>query len=602
MEPRPRLKDLFATLWYSLRHDEQVRAFSRFALVVGAIAALGILGGQVVAQIPPASERFFDRNQGCAYDAASAQGAQAAPSAQAAPGNQPITPGQSVMTPPGAKVFAQWFIRNTGSCSWDSQVTFQLTDRQTRIQVMTDTLSVPPFGFPNNTAPSIPPGGTLAPVVSMIAPQAPGSYVTTWRLFAPDGVHWFGPEFTFTIEVATGIEGVVPAAPKYFVDWWFVIPALIGVFIALLRAGAFVTQMYSLHSLKRGFYFVLNTVFGLAVGQSALIVYHGEYEGRKTDEQEVLLKIGGPGVLFIKADTAVLTERGAGYSRVLGPEGHTLMPFERIRMIYDLRTQSFDSVETGLTREGIPIRAGVSTMFRFMKRMPDEPPSSPQHPRFMSVLSHYVRRTPPGSVKEPPVSPEALRLAYYEIHRPASPIKWTSVAHGAVAGEVREELGRRTLDQIFAPEASGSSPRREIAAKLFKSGSATLAGRGLELIDSSFANIQLPREVIDLRTNMWQAGWEKESTIARSASEAEGLLQMQTARAEAQAEIIKSIVQAARNMDQNNQLSKHVVEALARAVESTLQHEANLPLLSSTSHKDFDQMLERLRRLSPPGS
>ena len=596
MEPRPKLKDLLATLWYSLRHDEQVRAVSRFALVVGAIAVLGIVGGQVVAQIPPASERYFDRSQNCAYDATSAQGA------QATPGNQLITSGQTLMTPPGAQVFAQWFIHNTGTCPWDSQVTFRLTDRQTRVQVMTDTLSVPPFGFPNNAAPSIPPGGTLAPVVSMIAPQAPGSYVTTWRLFAPDGVHWFGPEFTFTIEVATGIEGVVPAAPKYFIDWWFVIPALVGVFIALLRAGAFVTQMYSLHSLKRGFYFVLNTVFGLSVGQAALIVHHGDYEGRKTDEQEVLLKIGGPGVLYIKAETAVLTERGARYSRVLGPEAHTLMPFERIRMIYDLRTQSFDSVETGLTREGIPIRAGVSTMFRFMKRMPDEPPSSPHHPRFMSVLNHYVRRTPPGSVKEPPVSPEALRMAYYEIPRPANPIKWTSVAHSAVAGEVREELGRRTLDQIFAPEASGSSPRREIAAKLLKSGSATLAGRGLELIDSSFANIQLPREVIDLRTNMWQAGWEKESTIARSASEAEGMLQMQTARAEAQAEIIKSIVQAARNMDQNNQLSKHVVEALARAVESTLQHEADLPLLSPASHKEFDQMLERLRRLSLPGS
>jgi regulator of protease activity HflC (stomatin/prohibitin superfamily) len=307
--------------------------------------------------------------------------------------------------------------------------------------------------------------------------------------------------------------------------------------------------------------------------------------------------------LYIKANTAVLTERGARYARVLGPGDHTLAPFERLRMIYDLRTQSFDSVETGLTRDGIPVRAGVSTMFRFMKRMPGEPPSSPQHPRFMSILKHYFARTSPGSVKEPPVSPEALRMACYEVHRPANPIKWTNAAHNAVAGEVREELGRRTLDEIFAPEETGTSPRRDIAAQLAKSGTATLAARGLELVDSGFANLQLPREVIDLRTSMWQAGWEKEATITRSASEAEGLLQLQTARAEAQAEIIKNIVQAARNMDQNNQLSSHMVEALARTIERSLQREASLPLLSSTSRKEFDQALERLRRLSlPPGN
>jgi hypothetical protein len=102
---------------------------------------------------------------------------------------------------------------------------------------------------------------------------------------------------------------------------------------------------------------------------------------------------------------------------------------------------------------------------------------------------------------------------------------------------------------------------------------------------------------------MWRAGWEKEYTITRSASEAEGLLQLHAARAEAQAEIVKNVVQAARTMDQNNQLSQHVVEALARAIERTLQRETTLPLLSATSRKEADQMLERLHRLSlPPGS
>ena len=67
------------------------------------------------------------------------------------------------------------------------------------VQVMTDTLSVPAYGIPN-TQPSIPPLSVFAPVVQMIAPPQPGTYVTTWRLFAPNNSR-FGPEFTFTIEV-----------------------------------------------------------------------------------------------------------------------------------------------------------------------------------------------------------------------------------------------------------------------------------------------------------------------------------------------------------------------------------------------------------------
>ncbi|CAG0936598.1 hypothetical protein TFLX_05479 [Thermoflexales bacterium] len=599
MDSHPRLKDLIATLAYSLSHDEQVRAWLRFGALFAALLVVGLAGGLIVQSIRPPAERYVEREPGkeCIYNATSAEATLA--TGQPAGGPQ-ASPALNIAAPPGAQIYAQWFIRNTSSCAWGADVQFRLIYGQ--VEALTDTLSVPAYQFPDNTLPDIAPEGILAPVVEMIAPAAPGSYVTKWRLFAPDGIHWFGPEFTFTVDVATGIEGIVPAPPKFFVDWWFIIPALIGIAIAFIRAGTFVAQMYSLKSLWHGVAFVVNTTLGLPVGGGWISVQHGDYENPQNDDNEVLLKIGGPGVLSIKDHTAVLTERGARYSRVLGPEDHTLMPFERIRAIYDLRTQSFDGVEMSLTKDGIPVRAAVGAMFRFMERMPGEPPTSAQHPRFLSVLHHYLTRTPHGAGTEPPVSPEALRMACYEVHRPPKPIKWFQAAFSSAVGEVRDELNRRMLDQIFAPDDPGRSPRREIAAKLDNAAKAALAARGLELVDSTFGNLQLPREVTTQRTNMWQAGWEKESTIIRSGGEAEGLLQLQTVRAEAQAELVKSIVQAARTMDPNNQLSRDVVEALARAIERTLQRETILPLLSTTTRKEADQVLERLRRLNlPPG-
>jgi regulator of protease activity HflC (stomatin/prohibitin superfamily) len=467
------------------------------------------------------------------------------------------------------------------------------------VQVMTDTLSVPAYGIPA-AQPSVPPLSTVAPVVQMVAPPQPGTYVTTWRLFTPTNDR-FGPEFTFTIEVLPEAQTVAPAPPKYYIDWWFVLPAIAGIVIALIRAGQFVARMYSLKDAWRGVAFVANTTFGLPGGGGSMVVHHGQVEGDSSDDHEILTKLGGPGVLLVKENTAVLTERGARYSRVLGPEAHTLKPFERIRTIYDLRTQMMTGNELAVTKDGIPVRAPVITLFRFKQRMPDEPPSAPQHARFMSVLSHFIWNTPLGSVTEPPVSPDALRRASYEVHvNPPSKIKWTNAAHNAAASGVREEITNRRLDELFLPNDPERNPRREIAAELQKAGHSALAARGIELVDSGFANLQVPSEVTTLRRTLWQTEWDKESTITRSTGEAEGLLQMQTARAEAQAELVKNIIQAIRSMDQNSPVTLNVVEALARVIERSLQRETTLPL-PPDSRREMEQALERLRRALPPG-
>ena len=124
-------------------------------------------------------------------------------------------------------------------------------------------------------------------------------------------------------------------------------PAIVGIVIGLIRAGQFVAQMYSLKAVGHGIGFVVNTTFGLPFSGGSIDVHHGQVEGDPGDDHEILMKLGGPGVLLVKENTAVLTERGARYSRVLGPEEHTLKPFERIRMIYDLRTQNMTGNEVG---------------------------------------------------------------------------------------------------------------------------------------------------------------------------------------------------------------------------------------------------------------
>jgi regulator of protease activity HflC (stomatin/prohibitin superfamily) len=165
---------------------------------------------------------------------------------------------------------------------------------------------------------------------------------------------------------------------------------------------------------------------------------------------------------------------------------------------------------------------------------------------------------------------------------------------------VREEITHRTLDELFLPDDPERNPRREIATQLQQAGKSALAGRGIELVDSGFTNLQVPLAVTLQRRDTWQVTWDKESTITRSTGEAEGFLQFQTARAEAQAELVKSIIQAIRSMDQNSQVTLNVVEALARVIERTLQRETTLPL-PANSRREMEQALEKLRHALPPG-
>ncbi len=271
-------------------------------------------------------------------------------------------------------------------------------------------------------------------------------------------------------------------------DVWFVVPAVIGVAFALIRSGQFVTQMYSLKSSNHGLEFVLSTVFGL--GRTTLVVSNGQIECMplpatpesikpgvfpvvpelKAHEHEIALQIGGPGILSVKSNNAVITERGGGFSRILAPGDHVLMSFERVRTVIDLRRQSFSSIETALTKDGIPAQSTVGTLFIIADQMPDEALPNPPLPSFMTVLRTFLPRkpavSPTGSVTS--FSREAVRMAVYETATsPLTKITWNATAHNGVAGQVRDTMSRRPLDQLFAPDDPNRNPRQEIGQEVF---------------------------------------------------------------------------------------------------------------------------------------
>ncbi len=600
MSARPTRRDVLNALLYSLRrrsHNESNQALGRSLLVLALALLVGIVGSFLVEILPPPAPRLFVREENCAYNAELA------------------SPPETRPAVPGTLVNAGWIIRNIETCTWGPTVTLRLMGGS--LPVLTTTLNVIDYALPPATRETgIKTGEVIAPLIPITAPTRSGEYVTTWRLYAPND-RWFGPEFKYTIEVgATEAVGAPPPHPGN-IDWWFVVPAIIGVMLAVIQAGNFVTRMYSLKNPGHGPSFVAATTFGWPSANWSAVARHGELEGAERifgpppklkpgmsppppDPNEPIFKIGGPGTLYIASETVVVLERGSRYSRMLGPGGYRLREFERVRAVYDLRTQAVSGTELALTKDGIPAEAGVNLQFRFMRRMKDEPEPRIPRPGFTTVLRRYRGKVVQPTESDPlPASPEAIRLATYELHTlPGVRVKWNSAAYAAISSEVRDAMATRYLDQLFAPDDPESHPRADIGNRLRDGGKAILANRGIELVNSGFGNITVPKEVSELRRNMWRAIWQKESLITQSGGEAESYLQTQIARAEAQAELIQSITQAIRTMDQTSDgdtlhpLTLRFMDTIARMVDRNLRESSS----DTNSRAEMNKMLERLRK------
>lgn len=597
MNNRLTRSELQQALIYLLRRED-VRSRGRIVLIALALIAVGLIGPWLMRRVPPPSITLRDQQLGCTFAAQIA-------------GDPTFVP-PPVGVPVDNRFEATWFIINTGSCAWDDKVTFRHVEGP--VAEVTPRLSVPDFKFNAQPGPQpIEPGATFAPVVFMTSPLQSGVYVNTWRLFHNDAP--FGPLFAFSVQAYRGAPptAVLNTAPLTF-DIWFVLPAILGVFLAIFQGARFVAQMYSLKSMGHALEFVIATTFG--VGGTTIVVKNGEVEGLapppapskikvvvKPPDNEAGLQIGGPGTLSIKSSNAVVTERGSYFARMLGPGDHILPAFERVRNVVDLRQISQSGTEWALTKDGIPVQADVSTTIKVMPHIPNEIDPPPPPPSMETVLRHlFGRRARSTAPQMLPASPEALRMATYEIHaNPNLPAKitWSSVAHNAVTGEVSSAMANQLLDQIFAPDEPESSPRQDITKRLEQNGKELLAKRGIELVGSGFGNITTPPEVTEQRHRNWQVIWDKESAITKSDGEAEGILQRETARAEAQVEFIQAVVQAIRTNSQTvepgetaHPLSLRFMDDIARAVVRALRNASN----RMTSEKEFNTLLDQLRK------
>jgi len=142
------------------------------------------------------------------------------------------------------------------------------------------------------------------------------------------------------------------------------VPGLLTIALAVWSGARFVQGFYDLKELKIGFRFMKFRLIGQPNPKKpgSPIVTGVLQEG---DEQ--IQKLGGPAMLFLRADTfsAVVLEKAGKLTRVARAPGDChLKPFEKVWDTLDMRPQHWATEAAAITKDGIPITYAVEVQFR----------------------------------------------------------------------------------------------------------------------------------------------------------------------------------------------------------------------------------------------
>ena len=292
--------------------------------------------------------------------------------------------------------------------------------------------------------------------------------------------------------------------------------------LAFLAGARYIQDIYELEKFQGAFRYLLASFFGMHYPH--LSVYGGK-KVVKPGEVNLLDVVGGPGVVYVQPGNAVLFE-GRDAPTAIHPNGPHFVPrFETIQPI--ALEDQYGELEgiSAMTRDGFDVKIG-RTRFRF-RLLADSGARSRQNPY------PYAKDAIYDMVYNRTVSDQGLG-------------EWSI----GVASDIRRVLtgyiNRHTLDQLTAPEDTGGDPRGEIQRQLRSSAvTKTLRQRGTELLSIDIGSFEIPnKQVEQQRLNTWQARWMGDARLTRSYGEAQRLAYQEIGRAEAQAEMLISIVHA----------------------------------------------------------
>lgn len=283
--------------------------------------------------------------------------------------------------------------------------------------------------------------------------------------------------------------------------------------------------------------------------------------------KSVLLRVGGPGAVKIASGEVAVTELNGRFQRVLGSGKHSLLRFETIRAMLDLRPQERTVTAVPLvTKDGLPLKADVHLVFRIS-----------------------TGREPATPAKPYPYDEEAVRSAAYAqtIGADNRVQGWDTLPERLAQGILIQLIRGYRLDELKHLPAEETERMQTVRQNLERELRRILLDRGIDLQSVAISPLELPDPVTQQYEQNWKIEWEMQRALQEADGKAAALEEMELARAEAEITMVQAIVEGVQRARQEGRpaeiseiMALRLIEALEQmAHQSQSVYGTTLPLL-----------------------
>lgn len=376
------------------------------------------------------------------------------------------------------------------------------------------------------------------------------------------------------VQQPTETLSIWPSVSLAFAATRIAIPVIGALVVVPLLASRLIHKLHATGDLEEAH----NAINRIAFGKLGRRPYVMAREGRITHGEDSFAgRVGGPATLIVFNDTAVVTEQYGRTKRILGAGRHELERYEKVWETIDLRPQHWVYAVYALTKEGIPVCCEADLTFQIedrpAARSQDQQESEPypysEDAVFLAATNKWIRE---------PDHPEPVRT-------------WAGrVVISYADGMLRDILAGYRLDWLIAPPQPGQQPpREEIRQRLEEELRRSIGRLGARMLSVRIGKIEVKtqdeettRQLVELTSKQWIETWhadlEARALVSRAEGEAE-LLRMDTARLQAQAEMVVTLTEALQTtIAKQGQVQPYIMalrflEALRWMTYNTYAHE-----------------------------
>jgi hypothetical protein len=306
---------------------------------------------------------------------------------------------------------------------------------------------------------------------------------------------------------------------------------------------------------------------------------------------------GGPGKLVIFDGFAAYLERGSKFSRVVGPSSPPpfLERFERVKEIVDLRPQTKSGHVEPWTKDGIRIKLKLDIEVQIDAGAEAlEKSANLRYPFDALAVKAAVEYT-------------SVRLIGGKLEEQT----WLDGAWGSITGAINAFVAGHALDELFVAPQSGNHTNanhsnhetlenieqifsKRISDKVINDVRDRLHNNGIQVLNVQLTELEVPKEVLQLRTKYWEIARDKISAQRDSHAEAERIRARELAHAEAQRTMLTTIMTKLENVEASD-LTEALILSLSGILDQNLEDPIIRPLIAKESFAVLDRVKKMLQ-------